>query len=361
MAFWVAFSLQTIVVATRMKGVADFFLYQSYEPALFFLCSVLPVCIFSVYISIYLLFPFLQKKRYAIFITGIAGLIIFNCISALFFYVIMRPYMCPDCNTVDLREEINIIGNNGINIASFMALVALGVKFTKHWYQQQIQNRILARQKINSELKLLKARIQPAFLFETLQALYYKIASDKNLAAEILLKFSELLSYMLYECNDEFVPIERELFVIHEFVELEKMMNETKVKLTDNITNEGSKKYIPSFILLSLIQNCVIAAHDNTHQELHHIHVKIHTENNILYCKIYIQPVDAGAARDKYMGIIDLFINRLETFYKSNYKLEISEVEEGKFIITMSLLLLDNFSSNKIEEISATGYADAHI
>ena len=360
LAFWLIFSLQTIVVTTQMKGVADFFLYQSYKAALFFLCSLLPVCIFSVYISIYLLFPFLQKKRYAIFITGIVGLIIFNCITALFFYVIMRPYICPDCNAIALREEINIMGNNGINIAIFMALVGLGIKFTKNWYLQQIQNRILARQKITNELKLLKARIQPGFLFETLQALYYKISSDKNQAAEMLLKFSELLSYMLYECNDEFVLMQRELFIIHEFIALEKMMKETKLTITDNVSNDINKKYIPSFILLSLIQNCVIALHDNQHKEPHYFDVKIHTESNMLYCKMNIQPADASPIRDVYATIINTFINRLEAFYTNNYKLEFLE-EEGKFIITMSLLLLDNFLPNKIEEASETGYAYAHV
>ena len=360
LVFWLIFSLQTIVVTTRMKGVADFFLYRSYQAALFFLCAVLPVCIFSVYISIHLLFPFLQKKRYAIFITGIVGLIIFNCITALFFYVIIRPYICPDCDAIDLREKINIMGNDGINIASFMALVALGIKFTKNWYLQQIQNRMLARQKITNELKLLKARIQPGFFFETLQALYYKISADKNQAAEMLLKFSELLSYMLYECDDDCVLMQRELFIINEFIALEKMMNETKLTITDKVSNNINKKYIPSFILLSLIQNCVIALHDNQHKEPNYFDVIIHTENNRLYCNINIQPADTDAIRDVYAAIINTFINRLETFYTNNYKLEFSE-DEGKFIIILSLLLLDNFLPNKIEDTPETGYANAHV
>ena len=352
--------MQTVIVATRMKGVADFFLYQSYQAAIFSLCSVLPVCIFSVYISICLLFPFLQKKRYAVFITAIAGLIIFNCITALFFYVIMRPYICTDCDAITLQEKINITGNNGINIASFMALVALGIKFTKHWYLQQIQNRLLARQKITSELKLLKARIQPGFLFETLQSLYIKISADKNQAAEMLLKFSELLSYMLYECTDDCVVIQRELFIIHEFIALEKMMNKTKLTITDNVGNNINKKYIPSFILLSLIQNCIIALHDNQHKEQNYFDVKIHAENNMLYCNMNIQVADAGPIREVYATIINTLINRLETFYTNNYKLAFLE-KEGKTLITLSLLLSDTFLSAKIEETSKTGYGYAHV
>lgn len=342
-----------------MKGVADFFLYQSYRSALFFLFSVLPVCLFSVYISIYLLFSFLQKKRYALFITGIVGLVIFNCITALFFYGIIRPYICPDCDAINLREEINIIGNNGINIASIMALVGLGIKFTKSWYLQQVQNRILARQKITSELKLLKARIQPGFLFESLQVLYDKISSDKNLAAEMLLKFSDLLSYMLYECDDDFVLIQRELIIMEEFIALEKIMQGTKLKIETNITGEISGNYIPSFILLPLVQNCVIALHDDLQKEPHYIEMKIHTENNIICFEMNIQPADTITLRDIYPAIIHTIINRLETVYINNYELKSFE-EEGKFIVLMSLLLAD-FLPLKQTQATEKGYSYAHV
>lgn len=344
-----------------MKGVADFFVYQSYKQGFFFLYAVLPVCIFSVYISTYLLFPFLQKKRYSVFITGIVGLIIFNCFAALFFYVIIRPYLCPVCDAIDLREDINIMGNNGINIASFMTLVALGIKFTKNWYLQQIHNRMLARKKIVNELKLLKTRIQPGFLFESLQSLYNKISSDKNQAAGILLKFSELLSYMLYECNDDFVLVKNVLMITNEFIELEKMMKETKLTFAATINSGINGKYIPSFILLPLIQNCVIALHNNLKNEPDYMEIEIYAQNNILYCSISIQPSNTGAVREIYADIINTFTNRLEIFYSNNYTLKLAEKEEGKFIITLSLLLLDNLPSTKVESPFETKHTYTHV
>lgn len=271
----------------------------------------------------------------------------------------MRPYICPDCDAIDFREKLNIIGNNGINIASIMALVGLGIKFTKNWYLQQVQNHILARQKITSELKLLKARIQPGFLFESLQVLYDKISSDKNLAAEMLLKFSDLLSYMLYECDDDFVLIQRELIIMEEFIALEKIMQGTKLKIETNITGEASGNYIPSFILLPLVQNCVIALHDDLQKEPHCIEMKIHTENNNLYFKMNIQPADTITLRDIYPAIIDAIINRLETFYVNKYELKFVE-DEGKFVVIMSLLLLDFLPLNQTRA-TGKGYSYARV
>jgi sensor histidine kinase YesM len=359
LTFWLLFCLQTIVVALRMDSISGFLDYQTYEPPLFFLCSVLPVCIFSVYTSTYLLFPLLQRKRYAVFSYGITCLVIFNCVAALFLYVIMRPYICPECEAIDVREKINMMGTNGINTASFMALVGLGIKFTKNWYQQQIRNRILARQKMGNELRLLKKRIQPSFLFDTLQALYQTITSDKNQAAKMLLEFSDLLSYTLYECDKDFISLAKELIVIKEFILLEKTIWEPGLIIVYDATGDAQEKGIPSFILLSLIQNCVISLHTNANKNPHYISIKTDIENSALHCNINIQPGDTAVNKDVYLLIIDTFINRLDTFYSNNYKLEFSEQAADKFSIILSLLLPGNLPPVKEEKVPEIKYTYA--
>jgi two-component system, LytTR family, sensor kinase len=343
-----------------MKSFADLFRYQSYQSALIYTASLLPACIFSVYLFLYYLFPFIQQKRYGVFAGNAIAIVAMNCIIALFFYILLRPFSCPDCETITLQEEINIAGNNGINVAGFLGAVALGIKFTKNRYLQQVHNRILSRQKITSELKLLKMRIQPGFLFESLQALYQKISKDEKQASELLLKFSELLSYTLYECNDDFVLAEKELAVIHKFIELEKMIKQTKFTFID-ISGNTTKKYIPSFILLSLVQNCVIVLPDTNKAEPHYFDLKIYVEYNQLYCIINILPAITSDVKHIYDAVIQTFISRLETFYKNNYSLKFSDSPEGRFMITMSLLLVDNISPEKMEKVSETLYAYTHV
>lgn len=269
----------------------------------------------------------------------------------------MRNHICSDCGPITLHEEMTVAGNIGINIAGFLGILALGIKFTKKWYLQQIQNRILARQKITNELKLLKTRIQPDFLLESLQALYHKISINRKQAAEMLLKFSELLSYILYEYNDDFVDIQRELFIIKEFITLEKIIHGKQLIITHNITGDAKKQYMPSFILLSLIQNSISTLYDNRPKERHCFNVTINTQDNMLHCEIKIQPADATAIRHVYLTIINTFTTRLEAIYKDNYKLELSEKDPDKYIVTLSLLLADNFSTVKVEETSGAKYA----
>ena len=260
----------------------------------------------------------------------------------------MRPYIC-NCDGITTYEKINIMGNNGINIAAFLSVVALGIKFTKHWYMQQVQNRLLGRQKITRQLKLLKSRIQPEFLFESLQILYLKISSDKNQAAQILLKLSELLSYMLYEGIEDLVPLERELFIIHEFIALENLMQQKKINFINNIANNPNQKYIPSFTLLAFIQNCVIAQQNEAPEKLDYFSLKLEVDDINLYCKMVIKFENLVTKR-KYAGITDSFINRLETVYKNNYTIEFSEIGKNELSIKMMLLLSDSMPVYKVED-----------
>ena len=343
-----------------MQNFAAVFKFSSYWHGVTFTTVILPGCIFSVYACLYFLFPFFQKKKYVLFGIFFIVVAMLNCTIELFFYLVLRPYHCPDCDVVTLREKINIVCAIGINVAGILGLIALGIKFTKSWYLQQVHNRVLARQKITSELKLLKMRIQPDFLFESLKALHRKIVSNRNQAAEMLLRFSELLSYTLYECNADFVPVLRELFVINEFIALENIMQKAPVIFSENNTENISEKFIPSFILLSFIQNCVIAFYENIYEQTG-FSIKINGGNDTVFCVLHIQSSSSVLIKNIYVPLINTYINRLENVYKNNYTLGFAEEQRGSFIITMSLLLVDNFSKEKIDTLKEQVYAHTYV
>lgn len=135
-------------------------------------------------------------------------------------------------------------------------------------------------------------------------------------------------------------------------------MQNKKINFINNITNDLSKKYIPSFTLLSLIQNCAITLRTNEHKEPAYFNLKLNSDDVMLYCTMYIQ-VENTVIKRKCADIINTFINRLETLYKNNYRLEFYETAHNKLSIMVSLLLSDNFSNYKIEEASVMPYVYA--
>ena len=333
-----------MILYADLKKPGDFFTYQVYQHSLYFVLCILPVCIFSVYGFLYILLPFLQKKRYIEFILAGILVLILNYFLAQFFYKLARPSICPDCDAITLREKVSRSLNIGVNIAGFLSVVALGIKYTVRWYLQQIQNRTLAKQKISSELKLLKARVQPVFLFESLGTIYKSIDVNKNDAAEILIKLSDLLSYVLYECNDDFVLLQRELIIANRYIELEKIIRNKSFVIDYKIVNSADTKYIPSFIVLYLIQNCISAFDNEVEKTPRYIEIEINTGVNILDLKICAQQPDLPAFGDMFQNIVKTTRHRLETFYPDKYELIFFE-EKGVSIINVSLMLLNDIQA----------------
>lgn len=132
--------------------------------------------------------------------------------------------------------------------------LALGIKLAKNYYQQQNENLLLARQKASTELKLLKARIHPDFLFATLDDIYKKIRAGSQKSPLMILKLSEILSYLLYESDEEVVPLERELAAANDFISLSKLTIADK-RISLKMIGTAKDKFITPLLLLTTLQN----------------------------------------------------------------------------------------------------------
>ena len=99
---------------------------------------------------------------------------------------------------------------------------ALAIKLLKNWYLKQKEAAQVAREKINAELQLLKAQVHPHFLFNTLNNIYSFIINDSPAATEAIKKLSTLLRYIINECNQPLVKLEKELKMIQGYIDLDK-------------------------------------------------------------------------------------------------------------------------------------------
>src|SRR5215831_17936361 len=156
---------------------ADILELSTYDFALAYMIGHLPVYLVSVYVFIYFFVPrYLQKKKYLHFIAGgfIMGLFNFIAcvlIDSLIFKITDTPLEGKESFYAPLRSGFY----QGVVLVLSMSAIASGIKLTKSWYLQQIENIKLAKLKNEKEIKLLKAQIQPVFLFESLKTLREKI------------------------------------------------------------------------------------------------------------------------------------------------------------------------------------------
>ena len=105
------------------------------------------------------------------------------------------------------------------------------------------------------ELKVLKNQLNPHFLFNTLNNLYALTLKKDDKAPEVIAKLSEILDFVLYRCNDDFVCMEKEIKLLENYISLEKLRyseNRLAISFTKDI-QENSK--ISPLILLTFVEN----------------------------------------------------------------------------------------------------------
>lgn len=132
---------------------------------------------------------------------------------------------------------------------------ALAIKLLKNWYLKQKEAAQVAREKINAELQLLKAQVHPHFLFNTLNNIYSFIINDSPAATEAITKLSNLLRYIIYECNQPLVNLERELTMIKGYIDLEKIRYGKSFNMSLQIRGDATNKMMCPLLLIPFLEN----------------------------------------------------------------------------------------------------------
>ena len=132
---------------------------------------------------------------------------------------------------------------------------ALAIKLLKSWYLKQKEAAQVAREKINAELQLLKAQVHPHFLFNTLNNIYSFIINDSPAATEAIKKLSTLLRYIINECNQPLVKLEKELKMIKGYIDLEKIRYGESFNMSLQIQGNAINKMICPLLLIPFLEN----------------------------------------------------------------------------------------------------------
>jgi len=123
-------------------------------------------------------------------------------------------------------------------------------------YQKVINEKLESELKLrDTELKLLKSQIHPHFLFNTLNNLYSLSLEKSEKTPEIIIKLSDLLSYITYDCNSEKVSLEKEVDFIQSYIELEKLRYDKTLIINTSIVGDYKNKFIAPMILHTFIEN----------------------------------------------------------------------------------------------------------
>ncbi|MBS1567729.1 MAG: histidine kinase, partial [Bacteroidetes bacterium] len=113
----------------------------------------------------------------------------------------------------------------GLTIAGFAATI----KLMKYWYTKERKNLQLQKENAESQLQLLKAQVHPHFFFNTLNNIYSYTQNTSAVASKLVMGLSDMLRYMLYECNQPLVSLDKELKLLKDYSVLEQIRYDNRL------------------------------------------------------------------------------------------------------------------------------------
>jgi LytS/YehU family sensor histidine kinase len=132
------------------------------------------------------------------------------------------------------------------------------IKFTSDSIALQDANlriKEIEREKMSAELRALKAQINPHFFFNTLNSIYSLSLDRSEKTPELILKLSELMRYILYETQDDFISMEKQLDFIKSYIYLQQVRTGEEIKIEMKIEGENTDLMVAPLLFVPFIEN----------------------------------------------------------------------------------------------------------
>ena len=188
-----------------------------------------------------------------------------------------------------------------------------------------------------TELKLLKSQLHPHFLFNTLNNLYSLALEKSDKTPDLIIRLGDMLSYIIYDCSSDKVPLTKEIDFIESFIELQKVRYES-CDILFNIEGDISNKSIAPMLLHTFIDNSFKhGAAKNPGKSW--IKISIESYNGTFDFLIVNNKVQGQENKEKGAGIgIDNTKKRLDYLYRERYELKIDD-SGNEYSVFLSLKL----------------------
>lgn len=218
--------------------------------------------------------------------------------------------------------------------------LAITIKVLKNFYLKQKQNEVLSKENASAELRLLKAQVHPHFLFNTLNNIY-SFTLDKSMQAPKLVKnLADTLQYMINDCEENMVPLNKEIKMMNDYIELERVRYGQRLEMQVAIEGNTNGKYITPLLMIPFIENSF--KHGASKMMTGGwIHLFIQADNDLLH--FTLANGKSPDTKTNSIGGIGLsnVVKRLELLYPGTHLLK-TDITENTYTVSMQVPLFTN-------------------
>ncbi len=283
--------------------------------------GIINVSIF--YINYTLLIPQLIKirKQYWMYILSITVLIVVMCIVKTIIATLNSDIVLAYTdNKTKVFESLSKYIIRTIFMSGFFVVISCLLKFAVDWFANERVNRHLETEKKDMELQFLKSQLNPHFLFNSLNNIYSLAYQKSDKTADAVLKLSEIMRYMIYESNDGWVSLSKEIEYLQSYIELQKLRFKDGAAVEFTLNGEIDGQKIVPLILISFVENAF--KHGVANDPNDPIKINIIANQKILHFSITNRKHNHN--KDEMGGVgLSNVERRLQLLYPGRYKLNI--------------------------------------
>ncbi|MCE1188138.1 MAG: histidine kinase [Ignavibacteria bacterium] len=345
--FWICY----LGLYTFLGGYSD----RDYFNTLTVYMGYLPLIAVSTYIFNYWLVPkFLFRQKYILFAILSCEWIIASvcCMKILYMNLVLLRFFGIAAQRMYFTHGFfypTYLVNHLISVYTTVLVFGF-IKMFRQWYFSNERNLQLAKEKAEAELRFLKAQMNPHFLFNALNNLYALSLKGAPQTPEMILKLASMMEFILYETNSEVIELDKELSLITDYIELEKLRYGSRLSISYSVIDDTSGILCPPLVLFPFIENCFKhgASRDS---EAPWIDISLqHNGRFIKFSAINSIPDHQfGIPSFVRKGIgIDNVRQRLNLLFPNNYSLDVTNSENTYTIILELPLIKGNQDENSL-------------
>lgn len=256
MLFWLVYCTYFYIQSISPASLKEFSSSITYRNAFVSLCCFIPVCIMCVYVSIWYIFPkFIEPKKY---LPAIFSFVLLFAFGTLINYFAAKSYYSISGSHA---KGPLLLGYLNTIWAMIISGFAIGIKAVRKWFTEQKEISAITQNKTRNELNLQKNRMHPRFLYSSLHRIHESLINEDASSSRMILTLSNVLSYSLYESDNEFITLQNEIAAIEDFIALEKSADR-QITLTVDEQLDTENLLVPPMIVFSSLQNSFLKMKD---------------------------------------------------------------------------------------------------
>lgn len=220
----------------------------------------------------------------------------------------------------------------------FIVIFVAMIRFALEWIDLEAKKKEVENERLIAELNFLKAQINPHFLFNTLNNLYYLAYSKSENTTEVIAKLSQMMRYMIYDSNHPKVLLKKEIEYMHNYISLEKLRLNDQIPIRFNLSGNTENVWITPLIFITFLENAFKHGVNNSNAKAW-VDISISLQGHTCVYTVVNSKVSESKESPEKSGIgLRNVQRRLELSYPGAYTLDIDDAPD-KYTVKLNLNL----------------------